>query len=54
MNEKSTKELHEELAKREGVEEHTVGVEDAITLYDERGRVVDYVEGPAVILVNYD
>lgn len=49
----STRELHEELAKRAGVEEITVNLEN-VALIADHNEVVKRVDGPARILVNKD
>lgn len=50
----STKELHEELAKREGVREIVIDPEDTIFLTTFNAGVVLDDCGPARILVNID
>ncbi|SDI15585.1 hypothetical protein SAMN05192534_12353 [Alteribacillus persepolensis] len=51
-----TKELHEELARREGVTEEFVGVYDKVTITFHRDShgVADVFSGPARILINRD
>ena len=57
LSEVSTKELHEELAKREGVEEYTVkphGSTAKLSIDNETHGNTELIEGPARILVNKD
>jgi hypothetical protein len=53
LNEYSTKELYEELLKREGICEIKVGMGQWVEIFDKRGSL-DVVEGPARLLINID
>jgi hypothetical protein len=53
LSEYSTKELYEELLKREGIREIKVDMGERVEIFDERGSL-DYVEGPARLLINID
>jgi hypothetical protein len=53
LSEYSTKELYEELLKREGIREIKVGMGERVEIFDKRGSL-DYVEGPARLLINID
>jgi hypothetical protein len=52
-NEYSTKELYEELLKREGIREIKVGMGERVEIFDKHGSL-DWVEGPARLLINID
>lgn len=57
LSDVSTKELHEELAKREGVEEYVIAPHgECAKLHVDKGNYggTEYIEGPARILVNKD
>lgn len=49
----STKELHEELLKREAVREITISLENELVIHDKVGEVAR-ISGPARILINQD
>jgi hypothetical protein len=53
LSDYSTKELHEELAKREGVTELQFGNENEIKITDKCG-IVKQLEGPVCVLINID
>jgi hypothetical protein len=53
LSEYSTKELYEELLKREGIREIKVGMGERVEIFDKRGSL-DVVEGPARLLINID
>jgi hypothetical protein len=53
LNEYSTKELYEELLRREGIREIKVGMGERVEIFDKHGSL-DYVEGPARLLINID
>jgi hypothetical protein len=53
LSEYSTKELYEELLKREGIREIKVGMGERVEIFDKHGSL-DYVEGPARLLINID
>jgi hypothetical protein len=53
LNEYSTKELYEELLKREGIREIKVGMGERVEIFDKHGSL-DWVEGPARLLINID
>jgi hypothetical protein len=53
LSEYSTKELYEELLKREGIREIQVGMGERVEIFDKRGSL-DWVEGPARLLINID
>lgn len=53
LSEYSTKELYEELLKREGIREIKVGMGERVEIFDKHGSL-DWVEGPARLLINID
>ena len=52
MENKTTKEIHEELAKREGVKEVVVGPHEPFKIVTDQGEYES--TGPAHILINID
>jgi hypothetical protein len=53
LSEYSTKELYEALLKREGIREIKVDMGERVEIFDKHGSL-DYVEGPARLLINID
>ena len=54
LGEYSTKELHEELVKRSGVEEVVIDIEGSVMITNSKGVGSFYVNGPARVLINKD
>jgi len=53
MENKTTKEVHEELARRDGVKEILIGPHEPLKIVTDQGGVYEFT-GPARILVNID
>jgi hypothetical protein len=53
LSEYSTKELYEELLRREGIREIQVGMGERVEIFDNRGSL-NWVEGPSRLLINID